>query len=257
MAGGAPVYSASARVSRARPFYADYADAYDLLISDPVEPWVEAVHERLLAGGWPSALVLDAGCGTGRHAAALAAKGHRVDLADASQRLLKQAASRNPSALAVHTDLCALTVSRRYQAVTCRGVLNDMTSDTERDAVLRAFAGALSDGGMLMLDVREPDGSRRRADGVRRQRTADLGARGILEFASIVTWEAGLLHVVEDYQLRTPGAPASHHQFDFTMRPWSPQEVRERLTGAGFGHIEIGPGVGRTTGDRLFIFARL
>ncbi|HEX5997749.1 MAG TPA: hypothetical protein VFY84_21630 [Jiangellales bacterium] len=48
------MYSASARVSRVRPFYSDYADAYDLLISDPVEPWVEAVHERLLAGGWPS-----------------------------------------------------------------------------------------------------------------------------------------------------------------------------------------------------------
>jgi 2-polyprenyl-3-methyl-5-hydroxy-6-metoxy-1,4-benzoquinol methylase len=69
---------------------------------------VEAVHERLLAGGWPSAVVLDAGCGNGRHAAALAARGHHVDLADASQRLLAQAASRNPSALAVHADLCAL-----------------------------------------------------------------------------------------------------------------------------------------------------
>jgi ubiquinone/menaquinone biosynthesis C-methylase UbiE len=62
-------------VSRARPFYADYAEAYDLLVMDPVEPWAEAVHDRLLALGWPSAVVLDAGCGTGRHAAALAAKG--------------------------------------------------------------------------------------------------------------------------------------------------------------------------------------
>lgn len=240
-----------------RPFYADYADAYDLLISDPVKPWVETVHDRLVAGGWPSALVLDAGCGTGRHAAALAAKGHHVDVADASQRLLAQAASRNPSALAVHADLCALTVPLRYQAVTCRGVLNDMTTDTERDAVLRAFAGALCDDGMLMLDVREPDGSQRRADGVRRHRTADLDARGILELASTVTWEAGYLHVVEDYHLRTPGAPANHRRFDFTMRPWSPEEIRERLSVAGFSHIDIGPGVGRTSDDRLFVFARL
>ncbi len=97
--------SASARVSRARPFYAEYAQAYDLLVTDPVEPWAEAVHDRLLSSGWPSAVVLDAGCGTGRHAAALAAKGHHVDLADASERLLVQAASRNPSALALHVDL--------------------------------------------------------------------------------------------------------------------------------------------------------
>jgi SAM-dependent methyltransferase len=71
---------ASAQVSRMRPFYADYAEAYDLLVTDPAEPWAEAVHDRLLSSGWPSALVLDAGCGTGRHAAALAAKGHHVDL---------------------------------------------------------------------------------------------------------------------------------------------------------------------------------
>lgn len=249
--------SASAGVSGARPFYADYAEAYDLLVTDPVGPWVEAVHDRLLAGGWPSALVLDAGCGTGRHAAALAAKGHHVDLADASERLLAQAASRNPAALALHVDLCALAVSKRYQAVTYRGVLNDMITDAERDAVLRGLRGALSDGGMLLLDVRESEGSRRRADGMPRHRTADLGARGVLELTSTVIWEAGFLHVVEDYTLRMPGSPADHRQFDFVMRPWSAQEIRERLTAAGFGRVEVGPGAGRTTGDRLFVVARL
>lgn len=120
--------SHSARVSQARPFYADYAKAYDLLVTDPAEPWAETVHDRLLSSGWTSALVLDAGCGTGRHAAALAAKGHHVDLADASEQLLAQASSRNPSALVLHADLCALTVNVTYQAVTCRGVLNDMTT---------------------------------------------------------------------------------------------------------------------------------
>jgi SAM-dependent methyltransferase len=251
------VSSASARVSRVRPFYSDYAEAYDLLVTDPVEPWVEAVHDRLLAHGRQAATVLDAGCGTGRHAAALAAKGHHVDLADASERLLAQAAARNPSALALHADLCALTASRKYQAVTCRGVLNDMTTDAERGAALQGLRGALANGGMLMLDVREPDGSRRRADGVPRYRTVDLGARGLLQFASTVTWQAGLLHVVEDYQLCIPGAPADHRRFHFVMRPWSSPEIRERLTTAGFGRIEIGPGAGRTTGDRLFVFAQL
>jgi SAM-dependent methyltransferase len=124
-----------------RPFYAEYAEAYDLLVADPVEPWAEAAHDRLLAGGWPSALVLDAGCGTGRHAAALAAKGHHVDLADASEQLLTQATSRNPSALALHADLCALAVSRRYQAATCRGVLNDMTTEANETPRCAAFAG--------------------------------------------------------------------------------------------------------------------
>lgn len=54
-----------------------------------------------------------------------------------------------------------------------------------------------------------------------------------------------------------PGAPADHRRFDFVMRPWNAQEVRERLTAAGFARVEVGPGVGRTTGDRLFVVARL
>ena len=44
------VSSASARVSQARPFYADHAEAYDPLVTDPVDPWVEAVHERASVG---------------------------------------------------------------------------------------------------------------------------------------------------------------------------------------------------------------
>ncbi|HET9172526.1 MAG TPA: class I SAM-dependent methyltransferase, partial [Actinospica sp.] len=152
-------------MSRSRPSYAAHADAYDLLVTDSVEPWVEAVHDRLAAHGWSSALVLDAGCGTGRHAAALAARGHHVDIADASPDLLARAVSRNPAGHVLNVDLCTFTTETAYQAVMCRGVLNDMTTDAERDAVLRAFAGALTDGGLVLLDVREAEGSRRRADG--------------------------------------------------------------------------------------------
>lgn len=249
--------STSARVSRTRPFYADHADAYDLLVTDPVEPWVEAVHERLVANGWSSAVVLDAGCGTGRHAAALGAKGHHVDLADASAQLLAQAAVRNPAARTHNVDLCTFVTDVRYQAVTCRGVLNDMTMDTERDAVLRGFAGALTDGGLLVLDVRETEGSRRRADGIPRHRTVELAGGGVLRYTNTVTWRADTLHVVEESELQRPGSAAERRVFEFTMRPWSVQELRERLAAAGFGQAEIAPGVGRTTGDRLFVTSRL
>ncbi len=144
------VTSQSARVSRTRPFYARHAQAYDLLVADPVEPWVEAVHERLVRSGWPAAPVLDAGCGTGRHAAALTALGHRVDLADAADGLLRQASARCPGARTFHADLCSLNLAPAYQAVTCRGVLNDILGDTDRDAVLRSFGAALRPGGLLV-----------------------------------------------------------------------------------------------------------
>lgn len=249
--------SNSAQVSETRPFYSAHADAYDLLVTDPVEPWVTAVHERLVSSGWPSALVLDAGCGTGRHAAALAARGHRVDLADASAELLAQAASRNPSARALHVDRCTFTTEAAYQAVMYRGVLNDMTEDAERDAAISAFARALAPEGLLLLDVREVEGSRRRADGIPRHRSVPLaGNGGVLRFTHTATWHDGLVHVREESRVRRAGSPPADHVFEFVMRPWSETELRNRLYAAGFVNVDVGAGIGRVTGDHLLITAQ-
>jgi 2-polyprenyl-3-methyl-5-hydroxy-6-metoxy-1,4-benzoquinol methylase len=233
--------SSSARTSNQRPFYAAHADAYDLLITDPVEPWVEAVHARL---GHSAATILDAGCGTGRHAEALIAKGHRVDLADASAQLLAIAGRRCPTARTHLADLCALRTPSTYDAVTCRGVLNDMVTDTERSTAIRSLAACLEPGGLLILDVREAESSRLRADGVTRSRQVEG-----LTFTTTTTWNEGLLHVHEEYA----GARAA--TYEFTMRPWTTVELTRRLREAGLRTVEIHPGVGRRTLDRLFVVA--
>lgn len=248
--------SHSAQVSQTRPFYAHHAQAYDLLVTDPVEPWVEAVHEQLIQAGSPAAMVLDAGCGTGRHAAALAVLGHDVDLADASVDLLRQAAARCPEAHAFHVDLCAMDIGPVYQAVTCRGVVNDIIEDADRDAVLRSFAAALQPQGLLMLDVREEQGSRERANGTPRRRTVQLQPDTHLDFTSTVTWNSGMLHVHEQYALHAAAQQAPQvSAYDFVMRPWSQEELIRRLSVAGFQDIVIRPGVGRKTSDRLFVIA--
>jgi SAM-dependent methyltransferase len=250
------VDSASARTSCERPFYALHADAYDLLITDPVGPWVDAVHETLAGLALSPASILDAGCGTGRHAAALIARGHRVDLMDASAELLTQAASRCPTATTTLADLCTMRVRPDYDAVTCRGVLNDMTGDEERTSAVRALAGSLVPGGVLFLDVRERQGSRRRADGVTRSRQVDLGAGGRLTFVSRTDWGRGLLQVEETYELTRPAAPTQRSRYRFTMRPWTERELRDVLEGCGLRMVRVGAGVGRRTPDRLFVVAR-
>jgi len=42
-----------------------------------------------------------------------------------------------------------------YDAILCRGVLNDLINDQSRQEVFFSFARALRKGGLLVLDVRE------------------------------------------------------------------------------------------------------
>jgi cyclopropane fatty-acyl-phospholipid synthase-like methyltransferase len=249
------VVSSSARASSERPFYALHADAYDLVITDPLEPWVDAVHDRLKRAGRTPASVLDAGCGTGRHAAGLIAEGHRVDLVDASADLLSRAAKRCPAARTFLMDLCALDVPATYDAVTCRGVLNDMVADEERMSAVRSLAGCLNPGGLLFLDVREERASRERADGATHCRQVDLGDGAGFTFTARTVWERGTLRVHEQYDLVRPGAPVQRSSYVFTMRPWREAELRTVLRDSGLRHVEISPGVGRRTADRLFVVA--
>jgi len=114
------VISRSARVSAERPFYDLYAAAYDALITGPVEPWVQAVDEHLVGAGREHAAILDAGCGTGRHARGLIDRGHRVTLMDASERLLAVARGRCPGAPARSTPTSARRESLSSFAGLCR-----------------------------------------------------------------------------------------------------------------------------------------
>jgi SAM-dependent methyltransferase len=249
------VVSSSARTASERPFYALHADAYDLLITEPVDPWVDAVHDRLRSAGRSPASVLDAGCGTGRHAAGLIARGHRIDVVDASAELLALAAKRCPSARTFLADLCEMNIPSAYDAVTCRGVLNDMVTDQERVSAVRSLARSLTPGGLLFLDVREEQGSRQRADGAARSRQVELGDGDELTFTARTTWSQGVLQVEEHYDLIRPGTPTQRSSYFFTMRPWTEPELRAVLHGSGLRDVEISVGVGRRTPDRFFVVA--
>src|SRR5262245_57410168 len=75
-----------------RPFYGEYAWAFDLLIDRPVGTDCAAIAAWLCERGvFPGATILDAGCGTGRYAAELARRGYTVDGVDRSSELIETA----------------------------------------------------------------------------------------------------------------------------------------------------------------------
>ncbi len=62
--------------------------------------------------------------------------------------------------------------------------------------------------------------------------------------------------VQERYEFTDPdGIPSTPREYLFRMRPWTATELQDRLRQAGFQHVEIQPGVGRRTADRLLVTA--
>lgn len=225
-----------------RPFYAEYAWAFDLLIDRPVRKECGAITAWLIDRGvLPGADLLDAGCGTGRYATELARRGYVVHGIDVVPQLIDEATrsvngkSKNIS-FAVG-DILTLPAAR-YDAILCRGVLNDFIDDDEREGVFATFAQALRPGGVLILDVREWE-----ASAGRKAREPVFGKsvatdRGTLTFTSVTTVdrENRRLLLSERHTLVDDGHERSS-DYQFVMRCWTRGELAAGLTKGGFGSV--------------------
>ena len=119
--------------SASRPFYGEFAWAYDLLIDRPVQKECNAIAAWLVERGVvPGATLLDAGCGTGRYSVELGRRGYVVHGIDSSENLLALATRRLDAKTRAVTfaigDISSLPLAQ-YDALLCRGVLNDLTDD--------------------------------------------------------------------------------------------------------------------------------
>ncbi|GLY31053.1 class I SAM-dependent methyltransferase [Kineosporia sp. NBRC 101731] len=108
------------------------------------EPFVQGIVDTLPVGD-----VLDAACGTGRHTAALAARGHRVIGVDSSPQMLARATERVPQARFHQGDLHHLPLpDDAVDLVVCALALAHLP---ELGPAFAEFARVLRPGGHLVV----------------------------------------------------------------------------------------------------------
>jgi trans-aconitate methyltransferase len=216
-----------------RPLYTSFAWAYDLVVPSLAAPQPEEVA-RLLAG---RRTVVDMGCGTGRHSAFLAERGFDVIGVDSSPAMLDVARGRTDAVEFIAGDLFAWRPPAPVDAVLCRGVLNDLTQDMDRQRGLESLWEMLRPGGLLVFSVREIEKTRARYAREPVITRSDGGAffRAEARFVGDI--------VVVDETLSSADARADYR---FEMKPWSLTELDERAAAAGFTRVER-----RIEGDRI------
>jgi len=248
-----------------RPFYSEFAWAYNLLIDRPVQKEGAAIAAWLVERGVvPGSTLVDAGCGTGRYAIELSRRGYRVRGIDRSADLIEEATrsagTRSPQVSFEVGDILALPRSND-DGVICRGVLNDVIEEDDRQSVFAAFARVLRTGGVLILDVREWDATAERKDREPLFRKRVDTDRGRLTFTSVTELDPPTrrLLVRETHTLEADGRERSW-DYEFVMRCWTPVELESLLRLNGFGSVEYfgayDPAVGRGATDRLVALAQ-
>src|SRR5215813_7407718 len=249
-----------------RPFYGEYAWAFDLLIDRPVGQECAAITTWLSERGvLPGATLLDAGCGTGRYAGELARRGYAVEGVDRSSELIETARrsvrGHGHSVSFRVGDLLALPVAR-YDGILCRGVLNDFVDEDARRSVFAAFAGALRQKGALILDVREWEATKDRKLREPVFRKSVETDRGKLTFTSTtqVDPEGQQLLLSETHTLVSDAGEQSS-DYRFVMRCWTRRELESVLARSGFGSVAYygayDPAVHAGATDRLVAVAQL
>jgi 2-polyprenyl-3-methyl-5-hydroxy-6-metoxy-1,4-benzoquinol methylase len=227
-----------------RPFYDEYAWAYDLIITQPVVTQCDFIEDALSRRGiFDGARILDAGCAVGSHAIELARRGYVVSGIDLSPQFIAEANRRATAAgLPVSFsvgDILELSAASPYDAILCRGVLNDLLDGMSRRDVFRSFAGVLRSQGVLMLDVREwKTTAVRKTQEPVFEKVVETPL-GSLIFRSVTRLEPRTrrLLVSEQHTLRNQNVETVS-TYEFSMRCWTREELDEYLAQAGFETIE-------------------
>jgi SAM-dependent methyltransferase len=231
--------------------YLTFAADYDWLFDDDGLTGGWAINHpataRLLERTARGAAVLDASCGTGFNAAALARRGFEVWATDGSEAMITEAAARfRREQLAIPVRRCLwadlpATLAERFDVVLCVG--NSLVHAEGRDAMVEALTGLremVRPGGRVAVDSRNWEKLHAGRQVVRvADRVITRDGRRCLNFYA---WEipdrlhdehvAHIVFVFED------AGGVQTHEYPVSFRPFTIAELRERLELAGLREVD-------------------
>jgi SAM-dependent methyltransferase len=202
---------------------------------------------RLLQRMSRTSTVLDAACGTGVDAAALARRGFTVQAADASAAMVEGAATRfRQEGLAIPLLHCAWAdlpeaTGQRFDLVLCVG--NSLVHAAGRDAMVEALTALrrmARPGGHVVIDSRnwEKLHAERRIVQVDDRVTIRAERRCVTFYAWEIPDRLDDEHVAHMVFVFEDGGRAETHEYVLTFRPFTLSELRERIGLAGLTEID-------------------
>ena len=231
--------------------YLTFAADYDWLFDDDVLTHGGAINHpaiaRVLKQTRHAATVLDASCGTGINAAALARRGFDVWATDGSEAMVTQAATRfrrEQLAIPVRRSLWAdlpSTVAERFDIVLCVG--NSLVHAAGQDAMVEALTGLrrmARPGGHVVIDSRNWEklhAERRIVRVAPRVLTRD-GRRCLSFYAWEIPERLHDEHVAHIVFVFEDAEQAETHEYPVSFRPFTVAELRARLALAGLREVD-------------------
>jgi len=236
----------SANLKEVDQMYDKFASQYDYFVNWKSRlafemPFIQEQLSRLSDA--PERLkVLDAACGTGQHAIALARLGYDVSGADLFPQMLSLA---NTNALAADVNItfkaagfgsiAAVFPAERFQAVLCLGnSLPHVKSKTELQQALADFAAVTAPGGLLLLQQRNFDAVMRAKNRFMEPQTHSTGEQERVFFRFYDFEPQGLIQFNILTLTRKPGSSWESAMTSTTLFPILHAELQGALAEAGF-----------------------
>ncbi|GAA4847825.1 hypothetical protein GCM10023201_44620 [Actinomycetospora corticicola] len=219
----------------------DRPELYEAWFPDPDARAAGFVADVAARFGAPGHRLLDAGCGTGRDAAALAARGWGASAVDLAPAMVEHVRRHHPAVDAAEADLRTLDLGRTVDVVTCLdSTLLALHDTADLLAALRRIAAHLVPGGLLVAEMR--NGAFLLTADAHVELLAGETER-VRRFDGVEYTARTLLHVDHAAQLlrrrRTWTWPGGGHTEHTAWRLLFPRELTDLLDRAGFDVLAL------------------